>query len=84
MFLAVLMAAAAAARAMGSGDAAVEMVQEVGDGHGCEQKLNQWCPGWKTESKDLCVACCKANLAKLEPNCNLAKAEGKCGGTGPG
>lgn len=69
-----------AAGALASTDSEVGVVQ---DGHGCEQKLNQWCPLWKTESKERCVACCVANLSKLEPNCNLSKALGKCG-TNPG
>eukprot|EP00040_Diaphanoeca_grandis_P017505 m.91438 g.91438 ORF g.91438 m.91438 type:complete len:619 (+) comp26469_c0_seq1:28-1884(+) len=51
----------------------------VSDGHGCEKKLDQYCPGWDKESKITCRACVLKNLHSLEPNCTLETAQNKCG-----
>ena len=49
---------------------------------GCEKKLDQVCPGWRSESHVLCVACIDAQWSALEANCKTkAKAYGKCGKT---
>ena len=45
---------------------------------GCQQKLAKYCKGWNTESVAKCLACVKAELPKLEPNCTLALATNKC------
>ena len=47
-------------------------------GHGCEQKLNHVCKGWRTMGAEACVACVDAHLKELEPQCGKHKAEGKC------
>ena len=52
-------------------------------GTGCEQRMTAVCPRWQTESVADCVACVKANLAKLKTNCTLAQAETKCAGSTP-
>jgi hypothetical protein len=45
---------------------------------GCEKAMTSICGDeWKTNAT-YCLSCVDSNIAKLEPNCTLAKAEGKC------
>jgi hypothetical protein len=46
--------------------------------------MNEVCPGWESEEAAACLACVKANITKLEPNCTLQRAEGKCTNPPPG
>lgn len=50
-----------------------------GGGNGCQKRMEQVCAAaWNHGNVSSCYACAKANLAMLEPNCTLDRADKKC------
>ena len=53
-------------------------IMGAGVGTGCEKRLKEYCPQWKSQSVAACLKCVQAHMRQLKPNCTRAKAEKKC------
>ena len=53
------------------------------EGRGCQKLMTKYCSGWKT-NVTACLACVKANISHLKPNCTLKIADHKCNEDPPG